>query len=176
MEYLLTNPCSHNQLFHLRTISLSDEMPKTRKYDVLGRATTMLEPLQQWEFPSNIIDLSVHPARHVIAYISCRNGNIYQWTAEVYKGSGASRWNGITCVFHAPHGLLQKSRDNFEWVGYSLFKEELYSRASSLSALCHHTVSPIICSLVMLPVVSLLDNRYPKRYVQVREVATDINL
>ena len=94
------NTCSHilartnNQLFHLRTISLSDEMPKTtQKYDVLGRATTVLEPLQQWEFPSNIVDLSVHPARHMcIAYISCRNGKIYQWTAsegvkEVYKGS-----------------------------------------------------------------------------------------
>ena len=82
---------THNQLYHVRTVSLSDEMPKTsQKYDVLGRATIILEPLQQWEFPSNIIDLSVHPSRGVgVAFMTCRDGSLYSWSAaegqEVYR-------------------------------------------------------------------------------------------
>jgi hypothetical protein len=80
------NSCSHilarteNTLFHCRTISLSDEMPKApNKLSIKGRGSVILEPLQQWQFPWNIINVSASPNNVSQALILCRGGKMYRW-------------------------------------------------------------------------------------------------
>jgi hypothetical protein len=197
---------THNQLFHVRTVSLSDEMPKTAtKYDVLGRATVVLEPLQQWQFPHDIIDLSVSPLSGAcLAFITCKGGNIYSWSATegvkhvlgggiptVLGGSGGSHgdddessadndvdqavkkseeteWLNVCASMH-PMMCYVTKRANLHGVDVRCTPQsmhQLFSDTSVLSSMCHHTSSPhylFTCNSESR--MSLLDVRYPKRYV-----------
>jgi hypothetical protein len=206
------NACSHvlartrNQLFHVRTVSLSDEMPKTaKKYDVLGRATVVLEPLQQWQFPHNIIDLSVSPLSGAcLAFITCKGGNVYSWSATegvrhvlgggnptVLSGSGESHGDNNESSTDTDVDQAVKKSEETEWLNVCasmhpmmcyvtkranlhgvdvrctpLSMHQLFSDTSVLSSMCHHTSSPhylFTCNSESR--MSLLDVRYPKRYV-----------
>ena len=175
---------TRGELFSLKSTALDEFMAETRQPTT---PAVIVEPLQKWQFPSELLSLSTFPTPPLsLALALCKDGQLYSWSpvegVVPYSSPGAlfplwpSNREDLAALKSSP--IIQYSSFHpmvaYASIGQNIHNIDLrlpgkearvlHSGATACTALCQSDSSGSYLFVGSLDCgISLLDLRYPKQ-------------